>query len=429
MAELILQFVERYRREFDFFDQAAKLAHGQLEAALSSSGIRAMVTYRAKRPDRLLVKLNQRQEEKQYATNDAIYEDIADLAGVRVALYFPATVEQVDQAIRAQFDLVSEPKVFPMKSVKELPYNKRFSGYSAQHYRVRLRELNLQESQKRYAVARIEIQVASLLMHAWAEVEHDLIYKPLQGQLSEDEYAILDELNGLVLAGEIALERLQRASEARVTKDGAAFESRFDLAAYLLRSMPKEIKTNESALGHVDMLYELLKQLNLNSPEHVKSFLAKLHSDTDSKTISEQIVDEIVATDAKRYAAYTEIRRKSEIESSPSPTRPRPMRSVDTVIEAFMRSWVDFEQILSRELKSQEGDGILTGRHALERWQGLTATQRRELDRIWALRNRIVHGRSEPDLDELREATQSLKQLLEELRSKPADPEPTPSCS
>ena len=48
-------------------------------------------------------------------------------------------------------------------------------------------------------------------MHAWSEVEHDLVYKPLNGTLSEEELAILDELNGLVLAGEIALERLHIA--------------------------------------------------------------------------------------------------------------------------------------------------------------------------------------------------------------------------
>ena len=47
-------------------------------------------------------------------------------------------------------------------------------------------------------------------MHAWSEVEHDLVYKPLAGDLSEEELAILDEINGLVLTGEIALERLQK---------------------------------------------------------------------------------------------------------------------------------------------------------------------------------------------------------------------------
>ena len=36
-------------------------------------------------------------------------------------------------------------------------------------------------------------------MHAWAEVEHDLVYKPQEGVLSTEELSILDELNGLAL--------------------------------------------------------------------------------------------------------------------------------------------------------------------------------------------------------------------------------------
>lgn len=60
-------------------------------------------------------------------------------------------------------------------------------------------------------------------MHAWSEVEHDLIYKPLQGTLSKEELAILDELNGLVLAGEIALERLQAAGNERDPQQKCCF--------------------------------------------------------------------------------------------------------------------------------------------------------------------------------------------------------------
>jgi ppGpp synthetase/RelA/SpoT-type nucleotidyltranferase len=52
-------------------------------------------------------------------------------------------------------------------------------------------------------------------MHAWSEVEHDLVYKPLDGDFSPEEYA-LDQLNGLVLAGEMALETLQKAQQARL---------------------------------------------------------------------------------------------------------------------------------------------------------------------------------------------------------------------
>ena len=60
-------------------------------------------------------------------------------------------------------------------------------------------------------------------MHAWSEVEHDLVYKPMQGTLSEEELAILDELNGLVLTGEIALERLQAAGNERIQNSKATF--------------------------------------------------------------------------------------------------------------------------------------------------------------------------------------------------------------
>ena len=95
-----------------------------------------------------------------------------------------------------------------------------------------MREESLDRSQKKYTTARIEIQVASVLMHAWSEVEHDLVYKPLQGTLSDEELAILDELNGLVLAGEIALERLQNAGNERIRNKNA--EVRFPVRAGFL---------------------------------------------------------------------------------------------------------------------------------------------------------------------------------------------------
>lgn len=79
-----------------------------------------------------------------------------------------------------------------------------------------MKEDSLDKSRIKYAPVRLEIQVASVLMHAWSEVEHDLVYKPLQGTLSDEELAILDELNGLVLSGEIALERLQAAGNERI---------------------------------------------------------------------------------------------------------------------------------------------------------------------------------------------------------------------
>lgn len=415
-SDIIDRFIGRYRREYDFFEQSARLAYGQLEAALASSGIRAMVTYRAKRPDRLEKKLRQRFPEKQYKTTQDIYNDIADFAGVRVALYFPGERSEVDKIIRSIFELAADPKIFPEGS--KPTYKKRFSGYWANHYRVRLKDNSLQESQKRYADALIEVQVASVLMHSWSEVEHDLVYKPLQGKLSEDEYAILDELNGLVLAGEIALERLQRAIEARVTQEGSKFSSHFELASFLLKAASPILKSgaNESALGRVDTLYELLVKLSLTTPEQIRPLIASLHSEVEKRSISDQIVDQVVASDENKYKAYVEIRRKSEHESL---SKTDSAKTSNEVFGEFMKQWVEFEKTLQEASRAQglEGPDFVVSRNLINRFSNLDTESKKKIDWIRSLRNRAVHGHGETDINEMREATLMLKQILKMLRS------------
>src|SRR5713101_2474344 len=181
---LLDDFLSRYAREIDFYTEVARLCARQCETRLEQMGIRAIVTFRAKRPDRLREKVNARAAEKNYQRVEEIYDDVVDLAGVRIALYFPGDIIEVENVLNSQF-VVRHTKVFPRDSGKP-QYEKRFSGYAARHYHVHLASKELLQDQQRYASAHIEIQVASVLVHAWAEVEHDLVYKPLSGRLSED---------------------------------------------------------------------------------------------------------------------------------------------------------------------------------------------------------------------------------------------------
>jgi ppGpp synthetase/RelA/SpoT-type nucleotidyltranferase len=247
--EFIDDFVARYTREYDYYDQVGRLAQAKLESTLQEAGIRAIVTSRPKSIGRLREKCRQRDTGILYTSVEQIYDDIVDLVGVRVALYFPGERDQVDGIITRLFHLVESRKEFP--DATQLRPEKRFSGYSAVHYRVRLQERELTESEQRYALAKIEIQVASVLMHAWSEVEHDLIYKPLAGDLSEDEYAILDQLNGLVLAGEISLERLQEAGQRRITTTGGSFANHYDLANYLLSHAANLASVTQVSAGSI----------------------------------------------------------------------------------------------------------------------------------------------------------------------------------
>ena len=98
----------------DFFQEASRLCAQRCETALKQNGIRSIVTYRAKRMDTLKMKLENRNAEKQYKTADDCKNDIPDLAGVRIALYFPGDLQEVRRLLESQF-AVEKAMAFPQR--------------------------------------------------------------------------------------------------------------------------------------------------------------------------------------------------------------------------------------------------------------------------------------------------------------------------
>ena len=179
-------FMKHYEHEVDFYDECAKLVRDLLDNALQEAGIRAIVTSRAKKPSRLRGKLVKRDRKRHYHTFRDILADIVDLAGVRVALYLPADSAEVGGIVEGLFAPVRAPKHFP----KDRGPGDSL-GYVAVHHLVNLRPETLHKRELRYADTNVEIQVASVLMHAWAEVTHDLVYKPEKGRLTDDELRMM----------------------------------------------------------------------------------------------------------------------------------------------------------------------------------------------------------------------------------------------
>ncbi|MCM1221541.1 MAG: hypothetical protein NC548_44390 [Lachnospiraceae bacterium] len=99
--------------------------------------------------------------------------DITDIAGVRITTYYIADVNRVAEIVEQEFVIDKENSID--KSVALEP--DRF-GYCSVHYVVEMshERLNLREYQE-YTGLKCEIQIRSVLQHAWAEIEHDLGYK------------------------------------------------------------------------------------------------------------------------------------------------------------------------------------------------------------------------------------------------------------
>lgn len=376
--------------------------------------MRQIVTARAKSIPRLEDKCRKRNDRRSrgYSTVDEIYEDIVDLAGVRVALYFPGERDQVDGAVKRLVNVVSE-KEFPEDGSSGR--KKRFSGYSAKHYRVQLKEENLSDAEKRYAAARIEVQVASVLMHAWSEVEHDLAYKPMAGELSHGERSMLDQLNGLVIAGEVALEMLQKASEERIAQVDTKFANHYDLAVHILRAAEKisDTHVSDSGLGRVDLLFDLIAELKKDTPGELRPYIEALHGNVEERPFSEQIIDALLAEDQDRYATYESIRRQ------------RPWATVQTERDAelhqrmgmFLARWVTLES----ELRDMFGRGI-GNRQILPTTAKLANSGYfsdefiRDFDYLRRMRNNLVHGVEFPPVGALKEAVERIDALIRELR-------------
>ncbi len=316
--DIIEKFLNHYTKEFDFYREASRICAQICETNMEQMGIRAIVTSRAKKIERLRDKLEKRSFKKLYSSFEDINEDIVDFSGVRIALYFPGDLNKVQQFIESNFQ-VKECKLFPEsvqgRDFQKQEYKKRFSGYWATHYRVYLKAKDLPGKPKKYSEALIEIQIASALMLVWAEVEHDLIYKPFSGELSYEEYQILDELNGMVLAGEIALERLQKAVKTRISEVGKEFNNHYELAMFLyskLGSVTEESK-GEIVLGRVDLLFNCLKSSRFNKPEYLKELLINIDPDTRNRSIVDQIIDKIRELDPVLYESYLNVKESEEL--------------------------------------------------------------------------------------------------------------------
>ena len=119
------------------------------------------------------------------------------------------------------------------------------------------------------------------------------------------------------MAGEIALERLQKAGEARVAAGGRTFANHFELAAYLLDRAASILKgpAPDSALGRVDLLYALLSRLGLANPDRLEPYIGALNADSERRPLAEQVVDQLLAEDKARYQLYEEL--KSARDRSP----------------------------------------------------------------------------------------------------------------
>jgi putative GTP pyrophosphokinase len=136
-----------------------------LELFLNGGNIDTLsIDYRVKESESFLEKI----ERKGYGDP---FEQTEDLCGIRVICFYQSDVELIEKIIEKEFIVLEN------QDKEELLKADQF-GYRSTHFVVKIKKNWLQAPNYRgLENIKAEIQIRTIMMHAWAEIQHKLSYK------------------------------------------------------------------------------------------------------------------------------------------------------------------------------------------------------------------------------------------------------------
>ncbi len=161
--EKITSILEQYKKVQLAYKDFSSTVKFILETLLKNNGFHYhVVSAREKAPERLEQKLGDNSK-----LQNIPLAELDDLAGCRVIFFLDSDIQRFIEYVYKEFSVIKNvPKFSP-------------DDYNAHHLVVHLNKnrLNLTEYSK-FAGLKCEIQLTTVLYHAWSEMAHDIIYKP-----------------------------------------------------------------------------------------------------------------------------------------------------------------------------------------------------------------------------------------------------------
>lgn len=255
--------IAEYLRVFNFYQELAAAAKRIAEEALKRRSVQThSIEARAKDPGsfgKKAAKPSKHDPTKpMYA---APLTQITDLAAIRLITFFPRTIEQIDLMLKEEFAVLEQ-----FDKGEALMEEERF-GYKSVHYLVTLNDARVALPEyQRFRAAKVEVQVRTILQHAWAEIEHDIQYKSsaaiprdikrrfmsLSGllEIADREFQAIQDADrdlteraeGLINAGqldkvEVTPGALKTYLDRRLGPDGRMSDFSYDWTVRLLRKL------------------------------------------------------------------------------------------------------------------------------------------------------------------------------------------------
>lgn len=146
------------------YDAALRSLHRSVRTILSKEGMRPIISHRVKNFDSYLAKLERLRRSQSHGP-----VLVRDFLGIRVVCHFLDDTERVQELLAEHFRVAEVEHKGASRSLAEF-------GYDSVHVLVQLPEGSL-PTVPPHTKPQCEVQVRTILQHAWAQIEHELVYK------------------------------------------------------------------------------------------------------------------------------------------------------------------------------------------------------------------------------------------------------------
>lgn len=164
MQSNVKRILDDFKEKRTLYKEFCLAVYKLLDSMLVAEEYKYQIFYRIKDIDKLEEKILRREKEGMIYNK---LEDLEDLAGLRILFYLESDKEKFVETLLAK--LTGEVII---------KNHKKSSGYEATHIITSFdkKRISLSEYSK-FDGLKCEIQLTSILHHAWSEIEHDMIYK------------------------------------------------------------------------------------------------------------------------------------------------------------------------------------------------------------------------------------------------------------
>ena len=165
------QYISSYESKFEALTSVADNLEQLLKSTLSDRSHIDRISCRAKSPESFAKKAAQLLEDNSTPKYAFPLVQVQDQIGARVLVLYLADVEDVRRAVERYFA--------PIEQQDRIPDSPSAFGYVSYHGIFALLDDVVPEGKEYEAIPRFfELQIKTLFQHAWAEANHDLVYKP-----------------------------------------------------------------------------------------------------------------------------------------------------------------------------------------------------------------------------------------------------------